>query len=94
MADVYKRQDEKMLDYSAKKIIFADILINEWKTMCGIVGYVGERDVFKGSFKKANRSRLDSFTGIGDEKALKILSKVRKEFGIPVVTNIPEIPIL
>lgn len=44
--------------------------------------------VFKGSFKKANRSRLDSFTGIGDEKALKILSKVRQEFGIPVVTDI------
>lgn len=44
--------------------------------------------VFKGSFKKANRSRLDSFTGIGDEKALKILSKVRKELGIPVVTDI------
>ncbi len=36
--------------------------------------------IFKGSFKKANRSRLDSFTGIGDEKALKILAKVRKDF--------------
>lgn len=44
--------------------------------------------VFKGSFKKANRSRLDSFTGIGDEKALKILAKVRKEFQIAVVTDI------
>ncbi|MCK5781702.1 MAG: 3-deoxy-8-phosphooctulonate synthase [Flavobacteriales bacterium] len=44
--------------------------------------------VFKGSFKKANRSRLDSFTGIGDEKALKILEKVSKEFGIPTVTDI------
>lgn len=44
--------------------------------------------VFKGSFKKANRSRLDSFTGIGDEKALKILAKVGKTFGIPVVTDI------
>lgn len=44
--------------------------------------------VFKGSFKKANRSRLDSFTGIGDEKALKILAKVKAEFGIPVVTDI------
>jgi len=44
--------------------------------------------VFKGSFKKANRSRLDSFTGIGDERALKILAKVRTEFGIPVVTDI------
>lgn len=44
--------------------------------------------VFKGSFKKANRSRLDSFTGIGDEKALHILAKVREEFQIPVVTDI------
>ena len=39
--------------------------------------------VFKGSFKKANRSRIDSFTGIGDEKALKILAKVRSEFDVP-----------
>lgn len=44
--------------------------------------------VFKGSYRKANRSRLDSFTGIGDEKALKILRKVRETFGIPVVTDI------
>ncbi len=40
--------------------------------------------VFKGSFKKANRSRIDSFTGIGDEKALKILQKVGKTFELPV----------
>ncbi|MDE7160645.1 MAG: 3-deoxy-8-phosphooctulonate synthase [Muribaculaceae bacterium] len=46
--------------------------------------------VFKGSYRKANRSRLDSFTGIGDEKALKILRKVRETFGIPVVTDIHE----
>ena len=39
--------------------------------------------VFKGSFKKANRSRVDSFTGIGDEKALKILAKVSQAFGVP-----------
>lgn len=44
--------------------------------------------VFKGSFKKANRSRIDSFTGIGDEKALKILAKVGKELGVPTVTDI------
>lgn len=44
--------------------------------------------VFKGSYRKANRSRLDSFTGIGDEKALKILQKVRDTFNIPVVTDI------
>jgi len=44
--------------------------------------------VFKGSYRKANRSRNDSFTGIGDEKALKILQKVGKTFGIPTVTDI------
>ncbi|WP_367393165.1 3-deoxy-8-phosphooctulonate synthase [Lewinella sp. LCG006] len=44
--------------------------------------------IFKGSYRKANRSRLDSFTGIGDEKALKILQKVREEFGVPVTTDI------
>lgn len=46
--------------------------------------------VFKGSFKKANRSRIDSFTGIGDEKALKILQKVSNEFDVPTVTDIHE----
>jgi len=44
--------------------------------------------IFKGSFKKANRSRLDSFTGIGDEVALKILRKIRDHFNIPVITDI------
>lgn len=44
--------------------------------------------VFKGSYRKANRSRIDSFTGIGDEKALKVLKKVSDTFGIPVVTDI------
>lgn len=46
--------------------------------------------VFKGSYRKANRSRVDSFTGIGDEKALKILGKVGQTFGIPTVTDIHE----
>lgn len=44
--------------------------------------------VFKGSYRKANRTRLDSFTGIGDEKALAILAKVRETFKVPVVTDI------
>ena len=47
--------------------------------------------VFKGSFKKANRSRIDSFTGIGDEKALEILKKVSEKFNIPTVTDIHEV---
>lgn len=47
--------------------------------------------IFKGSFKKANRSRIDSFTGIGDEKALRILKKVSETFDIPTVTDIHEV---
>ena len=46
--------------------------------------------IFKGSFKKANRSRIDSFTGIGDEKALSILKKIGEELDIPTVTDIHE----
>ena len=44
--------------------------------------------IFKSSYRKANRSRLDSFSGIGDEKALKILAKVRDTFNVPLVTDI------
>ncbi len=46
--------------------------------------------IFKGSFKKANRSRIDSFTGIGDEKALEILKKVGNTYNIPTTTDIHE----
>lgn len=46
--------------------------------------------IFKGSYRKANRSRLDSFTGIGDEKALRILRKVGEAFNVPTVTDIHE----
>lgn len=46
--------------------------------------------IFKGSYRKANRSRIDSFTGIGDEKALKILREVGEHFQIPVTTDIHE----
>ncbi|HHJ10022.1 MAG TPA: 3-deoxy-8-phosphooctulonate synthase [Bacteroidetes bacterium] len=48
--------------------------------------------IFKASYKKANRTRLDSFTGIGDEKALKILEKVKQSFDIPVLTDIHSVP--
>ena len=44
--------------------------------------------IFKGSYKKANRSRLDSFTGIGDNKALIILKEISEHFGIPVTTDV------
>lgn len=44
--------------------------------------------VFKASYRKANRSRIDSFTGIGDEKALQILAEIRKQYDVPVITDI------
>ena len=44
--------------------------------------------VFKGSYRKANRSRIDSFTGIGDLEALHILSDAGKAAGVPVITDI------
>ena len=56
--------------------------------LCNITSRLNIPYVFKGSFKKANRSRLDSFTGIGDEKALRILRKVNETFNIPTVTDI------
>ncbi|MDQ7947587.1 MAG: 3-deoxy-8-phosphooctulonate synthase [Pedobacter sp.] len=46
--------------------------------------------IFKGSYRKANRSKGDSFTGIGDEKALRILEKVGQTFDVPTVTDIHE----
>lgn len=48
--------------------------------------------VFKASYRKANRSKIDSFSGIGDEKALKILASVREKFSIPVITDIHNPP--
>lgn len=46
--------------------------------------------IYKSSYRKANRTKSSSFTGIGDEKALKLLGKVRSEFGVPTVTDIHE----
>ncbi len=53
-----------------------------------ITQQLGIKFVFKGSYRKANRSRIDSFSGIGDEKALKILAEIKEQFNIPVVTDI------
>ena len=44
--------------------------------------------VFKASYRKANRSRIDSFTGIGDDKALRILKEVGEQFSLPVITDV------
>lgn len=56
--------------------------------VCEVTNKLNIPYVFKGSYRKANRSRIDSFTGIGDLEALTILKKVRDTYGIPVVTDI------
>jgi len=61
-------------------------------TIVHITDKLGISYVFKASYRKANRTRLDSFTGIGDEAGLKILEKVRSNFNIPVVTDIHAAP--
>lgn len=70
-------EDEKTALFIAEKIVK---LSDKYK-----IPYI-----FKGSFKKANRSRIDSFTGIGDEKALEIIKKVGETFNIPTTTDIHE----
>lgn len=67
-----------------------DMALRIADTIVNITSKLNIPYVFKGSYRKANRSRVDSFTGIGDEKALKILRKVGETFGIPTVTDIHE----
>jgi len=68
-------EEEKMVMEIAKKIV-------------SITNKLEIPFIFKGSYRKANRSRLDSFTGIGDMEALKILKKVGKSYNIPTITDI------
>lgn len=67
-----------------------DMTLRIAEKVVGITNKLNIPYIFKGSYRKANRSRLDSFTGIGDEKALKILRRVGDTFGIPTVTDIHE----
>jgi len=68
-----------------------DMALRIAEKVIGITDALNIPFIFKGSFKKANRSRIDSFTGIGDEKALKILKKVSDTFDVPTVTDIHEV---
>ncbi|HSV87953.1 MAG TPA: 3-deoxy-8-phosphooctulonate synthase [Bacteroidales bacterium] len=58
------------------------------KKITGITTRLNIPYIFKASYKKANRSKLESFTGIGDTVALNVLGAIGKEYGIPVVTDI------
>lgn len=65
-----------------------DMALKIGKTIREMTGKLSIPFVFKASYRKANRSRLDSFTGIGDEKALHILAEVRNTLGVPVITDV------
>lgn len=65
-----------------------EIVMETARRMVEITDRLGIPYVFKASYRKANRSRSDSFTGIGDIEALNLLAKVKKEFGIPIVSDI------
>jgi 2-dehydro-3-deoxyphosphooctonate aldolase (KDO 8-P synthase) len=65
-----------------------DMLMRIAENILEITDYYEIPFILKGSFKKANRSRIDSFTGIGDEKALKLLRKAGETFDVPVLTDI------
>ena len=65
-----------------------DIIFETAQKIIELTDKFGIPCVFKSSYRKANRSRLDSFSGIGDEKALQILAEVREKYHVPIVTDI------
>ncbi|MGC9471509.1 MAG: 3-deoxy-8-phosphooctulonate synthase [Bacteroidales bacterium] len=65
-----------------------DLVLRVAETMTAMTDKMSVPYIFKASYKKANRSRPDSFTGIGDDKGLEILSEVRHRFNIPVLTDV------
>lgn len=65
-----------------------EVVLGTAARMVEITSRLGIPYIFKASYRKANRSRADSFTGIGDVQALNLLARVRREFGVPVVTDI------
>lgn len=67
-----------------------DMALQIAEQILNITDRLGIPYIFKGSYRKANRTKKDSFTGIGDEKALRILEEVGKTFNIPTITDIHE----
>ncbi len=67
-----------------------DIALGIAEKITALTDRLGIPYIFKGSFKKANRTSAGSFTGIGNEKALSILKEISEQFGVPTVTDIHE----
>lgn len=92
---MYNIENLKYLDSGNFFLLAGPCVIEDEETPFRIAEYITDITdrlqipyVFKASYRKANRSKLDSFTGIGDEQALKILGRIRERFGIPVITDI------
>lgn len=68
-------ENEKMIMQTAEEII-------------KITSELNIELIFKSSYKKANRTSINSFKGIGDKEALQILAKVKKEFNVPLITDV------
>jgi len=65
-----------------------EIILQTAKTILSILNRINIPFIFKSSYRKANRTSGESFSSIGDEKALKILEEVKREFGFPILTDI------
>jgi 2-dehydro-3-deoxyphosphooctonate aldolase (KDO 8-P synthase) len=67
-----------------------DMAMKIAEEIVSITDKLGIPYIFKGSYRKANRTKKDSFTGIGDEKALKVLKEIGETFNVPTITDIHE----
>lgn len=65
-----------------------ELILSTAEKILDITAKLGIDFIFKSSFKKANRTNLNSFSGLGDEKAISILNKVREKLNVPVLTDI------
>ena len=89
--DLTSISDDKFLLIAGPCVIESEeIAFKIAEKLIKITSDLGLPLLFKGSYKKANRTKLDSFSGIGDVKALEILKKISNEFNIPVITDIHE----
>lgn len=67
-----------------------DIAARVAETLLPVCTELGFFYIFKASYRKANRTRATSFQGIGDEEALRVLERIRRDFGVPVLTDVHE----
>lgn len=88
-----KNRPEKMLLIAGPCVVEGrDMCLQIAEKVKGIGDRLDMITVFKASYKKANRSNVNSFTGLGDQEGLKILSEVREAMDMPVLTDVHETP--